>query len=623
VEATPDDFGIASVGSLRYRARTTELTGGLGLAKRPSLEGSDASYRRQAVRTARAAAKAIDSVPIVRELALPLLFVVLWIVLNKWLGLTGRHEPSEIFGGVVAAVLGYATATLLRMRGFVKSIGLIRQIADSSAHSAGRSLYVQMVHDQVKAARRIVDGFQHDTYVANSPEEFQSWIGAFFRLGRGPYIAVDSHPPSRYWSDYEWFLDAHSSSLDDRREKGEHVTGDVRVLSITREDLDDDFFEDDRAEDYQRFVSWHDKNKVTLRVIEPPKLQEIRHAHNLDTTEDIGLWQGLATLFTPADKRDGNRVGIKIRVRRDDNVEPSYDTISKVMTAVVGHSELLTDAAPGVEMGDDKLIERWNDYLGPQLRWTAGGKFEQFITRVLPSGGSVFDSAAGTGVDSVNLLLRGYSVTSNEVDHRLRQVARDFAQEHHVEMELKSLRWEQLVLPGNPKFDSILVLGNSLCLVSSSERRRRALNAFCALLKPGGELVIDERNYEYMRAHRAEILADPYKNWLSSRVDVMYPSTDMLGYPSAIGDDSVEWRFVDNTPEIRDKGDVSRRSSKYAPLHLYAFQKGQLVRELQSAGFAVVDQYADLEPLRVDDEGVADASTDDAGFFTYIARKDP
>jgi SAM-dependent methyltransferase len=568
----------------------------------------------------RSGIRALDAVPFLREVTLPFLFVVFWIFLNRWLDLA-PHEGGEILGAFIAAVVGYYVTYRIRMRGFFRSVKIVREIADSATLSAGRTLYVEMIHDRMSLARKIVRGFQSDTYEARSPEEFQGWIDTFFRLGGGNYVAVDSHLPSRYWSDYGWFLEAHARFLQERRDSGENPL-DVRVLSVSAPNLDDDFFGEATSADYKRFVEWHRENGVELRVIRPESLARIREQYGLLTEDDIGLWVKFAALFTPADQRGDGGVKIKLRVRDDVDSFPTYVILSGVMAAIREASSPIDAAPPGVEMGDPALIARWNDYLGPDLRWSDGGAYERFLTKHLPPDGDILDAAAGTGVDSVNLLVRNYSVISNEVDPRLRRAARDFANKRSVNIELRGQRWEELTLAGNPRFNAVLVLGNSLCLVPAKARRLRALNAFYRVLRPGGTLLIDERNFEFMRLHAAEIVNDPYRHWLMNRHDVMYPSRSVLGFPRAIDGTSVTWAFCDNAPQVTTGEDMLERAARYEGLILSAFSHGELFSDLRACGFEVVGLYGDLEPIYQDPAGIEMPSygaVANCDFLSYVA----
>jgi SAM-dependent methyltransferase len=576
----------------------------------------------KARRWLRSAARRTDTVPIVREALLPAVFAVFYWVVGGLLHFRGQGLGAEIFGTLVAAAIGYYVAYRIRIRGFIKSVKLIRQVADQSTFSAGRHLFVEMIHDRMTVASGIVDGFQHDTYASESPEQLQGWIDTFFRLGGGTYIGVDSNKPSQYWSDYSWFLDAHAKSLAQRRQAGQPVD-DVRILALPKTDLDDDFFGIGTFPDYERFVAWHTDHEVELRTISPVQLAEIRRDLDLAITDDVALWLKFAALFTGPQVRDGDEVAIKLRITGDSDTAPNYVKLNTFMTAVRKQSTLIGEDPPTVEMGDATLIEHWNDYIAPEVRWLDGGAYERFMTDNIPKDASVFDAAAGTGVDSVNLLSRGYSVVSNEVDPRFTQSAKQFGRRRGVPLELRNARWEQLRLAGNPKFDIVLVLGNSLCLVESEDRRRSALKAFWEILRPAGRLIIDERNFEYMRRNRDAILADPLANWLNHVKDVMYPGRGLLAFPSEISDARVVWSFVKNEPAVTTAAEVWERAKEFHPLDLYAFGFGELYKELEKAGFVVQSVSGDLDQLASgsDVRMPSYEATADRGILTYVAAR--
>lgn len=61
-----------------------------------------------------------------------------------------------------------------------------------------------------------------------------------------------------------------------------------------------------------------------------------------------------------------------------------------------------------------------------------------------------------------------------------------------------SIKWENFGEHFNSDWDVILVLGNSFCLILDERTREKCIENFMKALKPGGMLVIDQRNFEYM-----------------------------------------------------------------------------------------------------------------------------
>jgi SAM-dependent methyltransferase len=448
----------------------------------------------------------------------------------------------------------------------------------------------------------------------------QGWIGTFFELGEGDYAGVDGHTPSQYWSDYAWFLEAHSRSLKHRRKHGVSAN-DVRILAVDKGERDDDWFNEETRPDYRKFVEWHEENNVELRTIATDELAELRADYDLTTSDDVALWIGFAVLFNADLGLDSEELAIKLRVKDDELLSPKYEVLRRFMEDVRKKSTLMNDAAPGVEMGDATLVERWNDYVAPDLRWRPDGRYKRFLEGIIDPERPVLDAAAGSGTDSVNLLRNDYSVISNEVDPRLADQASAFASRRGVTLKLEVSRWEELNLQGNLRFGTVLVLGNSLCLVSSPERRLQALHSFHRVLLPGGKLVIDERNYEFMRQNRERILDDPYESWLTVIDDVMYPGRSLLGFPSLIDDEKVEWSFISNDPPVRSGSEVRERSNDFHPLELYAFQYGELHRDLEEAGFRVGAMFGDLRTIGDGADMPPYEATRDAGFLTYVAER--
>jgi hypothetical protein len=95
----------------------------------------------------------LDTVPLARDGLVPIVFVALYVLANRNLHFAGHGAAGEIFGGVIAALLGYLVSYRVRMRGFARGVKIIREIADQSTLSPGRRLYVQMILDRLAEAK--------------------------------------------------------------------------------------------------------------------------------------------------------------------------------------------------------------------------------------------------------------------------------------------------------------------------------------------------------------------------------------------------------------------------------------------------------------------------------------
>jgi glycine/sarcosine N-methyltransferase len=297
-------------------------------------------------------------------------------------------------------------------------------------------------------------------------------------------------------------------------------------------------------------------------------------------------------------------------------------------TAQKRETRPLTEVPPDLDIFGGELAEQWEDYVDPPARQAVLGPFLDSILQDHPV---VLDAASGIGCESIYLLQnesKAYSVFSNEVDGRFAGVAMQRADRAHVNMRLTKHRWESLpaALDGNMRFNAVLVLGNSICMVLDEEHRKRSLRAFFDCLRPGGSLIIDERNFSYLLRERDAVLSDPLETLSFVRTgDVMYHGQTLKGFPTVIDDAQITWSFCGNDPGARSSEELLRRRIADADVQLYPFKHGELFQLLLDTGFQEIDVYADLRrvgtgrsesPTMPSEEAI-----DDSNFITYVARR--
>jgi SAM-dependent methyltransferase len=150
----------------------------------------------------------------------------------------------------------------------------------------------------------------------------------------------------------------------------------------------------------------------------------------------------------------------------------------------------------GLNLDGKILAEMWPDFVNFEKRWK---KEIPFLKKQLKKfeNPKVFDSALGAGVTSIGLKLNGISnVTSNEIDKDYRKVALEQAKKYGVSLTITQYDWRELPDELAGTFDAVLCLGNSLSCLFKREDHLKAIRNFRKILKPGGELIIDERNYD-------------------------------------------------------------------------------------------------------------------------------
>jgi len=240
------------------------------------------------------------------------------------------------------------------------------------------------------------------------------------------------------------------------------------------------------------------------------------------------------------------------------------------------------------------LVDLWGEYIDWQRRRAGEAGF---LTGLLSENGCgrIIDASLGDGCDSIYLLKQGYDVTSNELDSLFAQKAIENASKEGVRLKITGYDWRELDEKFEPgSFDAVILQGNSLTHLFRTEDHLRALSAFRNLLRPGGVLFVDERNYGYMLAEKEKILKGNFR--YSGKY--VYCGSKVNGAPIEIGPKKVVLK-------------IAHYDGRAGYLYLYPFKDGELLSLMRKAGFGSVEQYSDFSKGR-------DAGAD---FFQYVAKK--
>lgn len=231
----------------------------------------------------------------------------------------------------------------------------------------------------------------------------------------------------------------------------------------------------------------------------------------------------------------------------------------------------------------ETLVDFWGDFIewGGRRRGEAG-----FLTRQLkkPHYTRIFDSTLGDGCDTLYLLSKGYDVWANEIDPLFENKARENSQRLGIALGPITRRsW--LHLDKEPRlkpasFDAVLCLGNSLTYLFTRDEQLTALRQFRRLLRRGGKLIIDERNYQEWLDEKERILAQRLARYSHRYV---YIANEVQASPV----------FIDPHEVVIE---YRSRNGRWARLHLYPFKRGEMHRLLAEAGFNSIRQYSDYRP---------------------------
>ncbi|KKS03686.1 MAG: hypothetical protein UU56_C0017G0021 [Candidatus Curtissbacteria bacterium GW2011_GWA2_41_24] len=240
--------------------------------------------------------------------------------------------------------------------------------------------------------------------------------------------------------------------------------------------------------------------------------------------------------------------------------------------------------------------EIWGDFVG----WDDRRRGENgFLVKQLNQhrARSILDVALGDGVDTIYLLQQGFEVSANEYDDAFRQKAIENAQKEGLVIAPTALDWRRLdeKYPAD-LYDAVICLGNSLTCLFGRENQLAALRQFRRVLKPGGALLIDERNFQRILGNREAAL----KGELHSQGKYLYTGTD-----------KVEARFAEINEDYIIIEYFYQEKGKKAYYKVYPFPLRELRSLLQEAGFSKIEQFSDYQP----------GNNPDADFYQYVCVK--
>lgn len=258
----------------------------------------------------------------------------------------------------------------------------------------------------------------------------------------------------------------------------------------------------------------------------------------------------------------------------------------------------------------------WGDFVSPGKRISKEAPFilKQFSNNSMfnlfrsPQELTFFDVCGGVGATAEGLLLeqRVQKVFINEVDtETFKGDQRDLLRRFGDRCERISCDWRSLanlqLITGNDEeglssyneLDGITCLGNAFTYLFKREDQIRSLRNFHTLLREGGKLIIDERNYHHH-------FLKPRAQFKCSG-EVVYCGIDKVRPHPA---------YISPTMIIMEYEHL-RENTRYH-LVLYPFVEGEMRSLLEIAGFRDIQTFGDYQK-RFDPK--------EPEFLTYAARK--
>lgn len=195
----------------------------------------------------------------------------------------------------------------------------------------------------------------------------------------------------------------------------------------------------------------------------------------------------------------------------------------------------------------------------------------------------VLDAACGTGMHAVALAKLGFQMTGADLSGGMIERARANAAEAGEAVRFKTAGFGSLTETfGASSFDAILCLGNSLPHLLDQKELTGALEDFAACLRPGGLLLIQNRNFDAVLANRDRWM-EPQSHQEQGREWLFLRFYDFL--PTGL----VDFHIVTLT---RDSG--ATWAQVITSTLLYPLRDAELTQVLGEAGFERIARFGNL-----------------------------
>lgn len=225
------------------------------------------------------------------------------------------------------------------------------------------------------------------------------------------------------------------------------------------------------------------------------------------------------------------------------------------------------------------LAEAWGDYIDWEKRrkgengWLGKTLINHDCKRVL-------DTCVGDGADLIYLAKNGFKVHGNEFDPVFYKKAEENLKSVKMNLKVSSQEWRNLKKDYEPEsFCAVLCLGNSLTYLFTRSAQLQTLNSFRNLMKEGGILIIDERNYQQTLDLKNNILDKRLKH------------SGMYYYCGKKF--KLKPHFISNNKIIMDL--IKEDGRKIITFTVYPFKKDELLGLLEEVGFKKIEQYSDFK----------------------------
>lgn len=206
-----------------------------------------------------------------------------------------------------------------------------------------------------------------------------------------------------------------------------------------------------------------------------------------------------------------------------------------------------------------------------------------FFQQVFEAAGAakVLDAACGTGHHAIMFSSWGLDVCAIDVSNSMIEKARDAAAKAGSSIDFRVMGLEEAGPEFGETFDAVTCVGNSLPHIKSREGLHQAFVSLGQVLKPGGLLVLQLRNYQRVIARNERFM--PLNTRFENGKEFLYLRTNELGQ------DLITFNII---VLVRDEG--GNWSYRVESEQLKPWVAQDIETYLNITGFTITGMYGDF-----------------------------
>jgi len=268
----------------------------------------------------------------------------------------------------------------------------------------------------------------------------------------------------------------------------------------------------------------------------------------------------------------------------------------------------------------------WEEYIGEDRE----NRYREWLVSTLKrhNAQNILDVACGTGVDSRMLVAAGFKVTSCDLSTEMLAKAKQVRERKNLkDWDIHQADWCKLPCQLGPEvahnFDAVICMGNSFAHLPDElqlqEKQQLAISNFREMLRPGGILIIDHRNFDYIvKNGKSPSKNIYYQSTWKTQVDTTFERNSADEVTSVVLDYSME---VPLDVQVKMGLDLERSHVNfqltYFPHYLASF-----TRLLRRVFRYAIDDAAAPHEISADFVPLEDA-TDPAYYIHVITKEKP